>query len=165
MNSTENDRFLEELFKIVKDRGNCAALRHYWSETTRYQSYPLLGQLGALHDERKTILTALYAEHPHHEIGKTLGKAALALGKRTGDEHPFDRHFRRLLACDDITDLAQQLHRLVRRLKREGIGLDYSGLYKDLNFWANHCEKVKVNWAADFWEAPSPEGKKKEAAP
>lgn len=151
---TENT-FLSRLRRICGDRGNRAALRRYWSPTTRHQAYPLLGQLGALDDKRKTILVTLYAEHPEHQKSQGIGKAALRLGKREGGEHPYDRHFKRLLACDTLDDLAQQLHRLVKRLQREGIGLDYEMLYKNLNFWANYAEDIKVRWAADFWQAPA----------
>jgi CRISPR type I-E-associated protein CasB/Cse2 len=148
-------QFLTRLQSVVADRGNRAALRRYWSPTTRHQAYPLLGQLGALSDDRKTILAALYAEQPEQQNGQSVGKAALKLGDRDKDgKHPYDSHFRRLLACDSLDDLAQQLHRLVKRLQREGIGLDYAELLKNLNFWANYSEDVKVRWAADFWQAP-----------
>lgn len=154
METDTQQEFRSHLERIVADRGNRAALRRYWSPTTRHQAYPLLGQLGALRDERKAILAALFAEHPEAQTGQSVGKAALRLGERRDGEHPYDRHFRRLLACDSLDDLAQQLHRLVKRLQREGIGLDYAELHKNLNFWANYRESVKVRWAADFWQAP-----------
>ncbi|MFT5623126.1 MAG: CRISPR type I-E-associated protein CasB/Cse2 [Bacteroidia bacterium] len=154
METDTKNSFLPRLQAIVTDRGNRASLRRYWSPATRHQAYPLLGQLGALRDDRKTILAALYAEHPEHQNGQTVGKAALRLGDRKEGDHPYDRHFRRLLACDSLDDLALQLHRLVRRLQRKGIGLDYTELQKNLNFWVNYREDVKVRWAADFWQAP-----------
>lgn len=155
MEDTTENTFLTRLRHTCADRGNRAALRRYWSPTTRHQAYPLLGQLGALRDERKTILVALYAEHPEEKKGQSIGKAALRLGERKDGEHPYDRHFRRLLASDLIGDLAVQLHRLVKRLAREGIGVDYEMLYKNLNFWTNYREGIKVGWAADFWQAPT----------
>lgn len=154
MENEIKNTFLPRLQKIVDDRGNRAALRRYWSPATRHQAYPLLGQLGALEDERKTILAALYAQHPEHQLGQSVGKAALRLGERKDGEHPYDRHFRRLLACDTLQDLGQQLHRLTKRLQREGIALDYEELHKNLNYWANYKEDVKVRWAAGFWQAP-----------
>ncbi len=150
--------FIAWLAKALDDqhRGDRAALRRYWSPTTRHQAYPILGKLGALGDDRKTTLCALYAEHPLHKTGNTIGKAAGLLGDRKEGDHPFDRHFRRLIACDDHHDLAQQLHRLVKRLSRDGIALDYAALHRDLNFWANYSENVKLQWAAQFWQAPLP---------
>lgn len=146
--------FFSHLARLAADTGKRAALRRYWSPTTRHQAYPVLGELRALRDERKAILAALYAVHPVHQEGQSLGKAAFRLGKREGGEHPYDRHFKRLLACDTLDDLKHQLHRLVKRLTRDGFGLDYESLYKDLNYWKDHSENVKVGWAADFWQAP-----------
>jgi CRISPR type I-E-associated protein CasB/Cse2 len=155
MKTETKNTFLSRLRQLVdKDRGNRAALRRYWSPATRHQAYPILGRLGALEDKRKSILAALYAEHAEHRAGQTVGKAALRLGDRKEGEHPYDRHFRRLLACDTLEDLAQQLHRLSKRLQREGIGLDYEELHKNLNYWSKYREDVKVRWAADFWQAP-----------
>lgn len=149
--------FIARLQKLAHDRerGQRAALRKYWSPTTRHQSYPVLGLLNALGNEQKTILAALFAEHPKHQGNVSVGKAALLLGDRKDGDHPYDRHFRRLLACDDLPDLGQQLHRLVKRLSREGIGLDYADLHKRLNFWTNYRENVKLHWASDFWQAPN----------
>ncbi len=163
-----SDPFLDRLRRLDDDRGKLAALRRYWSPATRHQSYPVLGQLGALEDVRKSVLAALYAEHPDHAAGVTVGKAALRLGERKDGEHPYDRHFRRLLACQELGspadpgDLAQQLHRLVKRLDREGVALDYHSLLINLRSWTKTSnpglrEDVKLRWAADFWRAPLPE--------
>ena len=163
--STTDSTFIDHLRRALdgdRKRGERAALRRYWSPATRSQAYPILGQLGALNDSRTAILAALYAEHPVHQSGLTVGKAAAGLGDRKEGEHPFDRHFRRLLSCQEIGhthepgDLATQLHRLVKRLDREGIGLDYAALHKNLNFWKNYRDKVLLGWASDFWGAPVP---------
>jgi len=161
MPTTNDTRTRNDFWKQVdefcsRNRGDRASLRRYWSDTTRHQSYPVLGQLGALRDERRTILAALYAVHPSHKIGSGVGRAALRLGDRKDGEHPYDRHFRRLLSSDSLEDLGRQLHRLAKRLEREGIPLDYERVHRDLNFWKDYDEKVKVEWAADFWQAPIP---------
>jgi len=151
----QND-FWKQVDEVCKDRGNRAALRRYWSDTARHQSYPVLGRLAALRDPRRAILAALYAVHPSHQTGSGVGRAALRLGDRKDGEHPYDRHFRRLLASDSLDDLGHQLHRLAKRLEREGVPLDYERLYFDLNRWRNSAERVKVEWAAEFWQAPMP---------
>ena len=163
MDTKTKNTFLERLQTIAKDRGNRAALRCYWSPATRYKAYPVLGRLYALENNRKEILAALYAEHAKPETanvnvpGQSVGKAALKLGDRENDKHPYDLHFRRLLASDSLKDLSQQLYRLVKRLEREGIGLDYERLWEDLNCWTNYSERVKYKWAADFWRSPTPQ--------
>lgn len=173
MNTEIKNTFLERLQAIAKDRGNSAALRCYWSSATRHKAYPVLGHLHALEDKRKEILAALYAEHAKSETvnvhvpGQSVGKAALRLGDRENDRHPYDSHFRRLLASDSLQDLSQQLHRLVKRLERGNkhgsICLDYEQLWKDLNFWANYSENVKYKWAADFWRSPIPPSNQEDA--
>lgn len=158
--STNHDAFLQRIEKALQDRGKSAALRKYWSTATRHHAYPILGLLGALEDPRKAILCALYAQHPQHKEGMTVGKAALALGVSKDGEHPFDRHFRRLLACEELGtvadpgDLAQQLHRFLQRLSSNGIPLDYRELHKNLNYWGKWTDAVKLSWASDFWQAP-----------
>jgi CRISPR type I-E-associated protein CasB/Cse2 len=152
----DHSAFVKRLEKALEHRGDRAALRKYWSPTTRHHSYPILGKLRSLEDKRKTVLAALYAEHPEQHEGISVGRAALRLGERKDGDHPYDNHFRRLLACDDLDDLAQQLHRLVKRLAREGIGFDYAFLHRDLNFWTNYRDRVKLRWAADFWQAEIP---------
>lgn len=166
--TTNHDAFLDNLTRAAADRGKRAALRKYWSPATRHQAYPVLGQLGALTDARKAILAALYAEHPEHREGNTLGKAALRLGERKDGEHPYDRHFRRLLACEELGttadpgELAQQLHRFVKRLARAAspVSIDYQLLLLDLRCWTKTSnpklrDDVKLRWAADFWQAPA----------
>lgn len=152
----QNDDFIAALQRLCKDRGHTAALRRYWSPTTRHHSLPVLGRLGAIGDDRTATVAALYAVHPLHVTGASIGRAAFQLGKPKDGEHPYDRHFRRLLACDDLIDLAPQLYRLVKRLERDGIGLDYAKLLKELRFWSTgHAESVKTSWAKDFWQAPN----------
>lgn len=150
-----NSSFITQLAKLCEDRGHSASLRRYWSETTRPAALPILGRLGAIGDDRKSIVAALYAVHPAHAEGLGIGRAALRLGERKDGEHPYDRHFRRLLACADLDDLAPQLHRLVKRLSREAVPLDYSKLLTQLRFWTSgHAEGVKTDWAKEFWQAP-----------
>lgn len=151
-----NANFIAQLARLCEDRGHSAALRRYWSETTRSAALPILGRLGAIGDERTSTVAALYAVHPSHVEGQGIGRAALRLGDRKDGEHPYDRHFRRLLACEELSDLAPQLHRLIKRLSREGIPLDYGKLLKQLRFWSTgHAEGVKTDWAKEFWQAPA----------
>jgi CRISPR type I-E-associated protein CasB/Cse2 len=153
----EPNSLVDILAKVVEDRGKRAALRRYWSPATKHVAYPALGQLHALTDERRAIVACLYAEHPEHRAGVGVGKAARLLGQAKDGEHPYEKHFRRLLACRELEDLKPQLHRLVKRLSREGVGLDYTKLHENLNYWtksSDRAEVVKLRWAADFWQAP-----------
>ena len=177
---TINKAFIEDLKKIAKDRGNRAALRCYWSTATQHKAYSLLAQLGALKSEPRTILAALYAEHAKRENfnadlpQQDIGKAAREIGKdkfKKDEKHPYEMHFRRLLASNSFDELARQLHRLVKRLEREQIGLDYEQLLINLFTWKKadkvdepqKREKIKIGWAADFWQSPIPSTNQEDA--
>lgn len=154
----QNDEFITSLQRLCQDRGHAASLRRHWSPATRHQAFPVLGRLGAIGRLPQSTVAALFAVHPQHAAGTGIGRAALRMGERKDGEHPYDRHFRRLLACDDLDDLAPQLYRLVKRLERDGIGIDYALLLRDLRLWAaGHAEMIKTDWAKDFWQAPNPE--------
>ena len=68
-----------------------------------------------------------------------------------------ERHFRRLLAADDLDDLAPRLQHLVRRLQQEGIPLDYAVLLGNLRRFSNDPQTVRTQWAMSFWQAPAEE--------
>jgi CRISPR type I-E-associated protein CasB/Cse2 len=160
----QNEDFVASLTKLCADRGHRAALRRWWSTGTRHYAYPILGRLFALDDDRKTLLAALYAVHSkdsapaHVSGGMNIGSAALKLAGGSTSANGFDsmeRHFRRLLAADDLEDLGPQLHRLVKRLEREFISLDYARLLGDLRQFRTNPEAVKTRWALAFWQAPA----------
>jgi CRISPR system Cascade subunit CasB len=160
----QNEDFVSALAKVCADRGHRAALRRWWSEGTRHYAYPILGKLFALDDDRKTLVAALYAVHskdstPAHISGAhSIGSAALKLGGGSPSANGFDsmeRHFRRLLAAESLDELRPQLHRLVKRLERESIPLDYAQLLGELRQFRNNPESVKTRWALAFWQAPA----------
>jgi CRISPR type I-E-associated protein CasB/Cse2 len=160
----QNEDFITRLVGICSDRGHRAALRRWWSEKTRHFAYPVLGRLFALDDSRKTLLAALYATHSkdsspaHVPNSHSIGSAALKLGGNSTQADAFpsmERHFRRLLSAQSPDDLGSQLHRLVKRLERESIPLDYARLLGDLRRFGNDPEAVKTRWAVAFWQAPA----------
>lgn len=160
----QNEAFVASLVGLCADRGLRAATRRWWSKGTRHYAYPILGRLFALNDDRKTLIAALYAVHamgsaPAHAAGSnSIGGAALNLGGGSTGASGFDsmeKHFRRLLAADDLDDLGPQLHRLVKRLERAGIPLDYARLLGDLRQFRINPEAVKTRWALAFWQVPT----------
>jgi len=160
----KNEEFITALTGLLHDRGLVANLRKWWSPATRYFAYPVLGRLRALGDDRKILIAALFAVHatagrpPHSAGGASIGKAALTLagGLKGAGFGSMEKHFRRLLAANDLADLGLQLHRLVKRLERESIPLDYARLLSDLRQFGKSPERIKTNWALDFWQAAEP---------
>lgn len=155
----ENEKFVAALERLLSDRGAVASLRKWWSATARHYAYPILGRLRALEDDRRTILAALFAVHatggrsPHSSGGSSLGTAALRLagGSKGAGFESMERHFQRLLAAKSLEDLSAQLVRLVKRLERDSIPLDYVQLLTDLRQFHTIPEKVRIRWSRDFW--------------
>jgi CRISPR system Cascade subunit CasB len=160
----QNADFVAQLVKLCKDdRGHRAALRRWWSDGTRHYAYPVLGRLTmGVTDVRRSMVAAIYATHskegktPHKERGTSIGHAALRLGKRNEKgEHPYDHHFRRLLACSTTTELGPLLNRFVKRLSTNDDGyvsLDYVVLLGDFRRFNSNPQAVKTQWAKDFWK-------------
>ena len=151
-----NQKFLSDLTRACEDRGQSAALRRYWSEATRHDAFPVLGRLRAIGNDPRSFVAALYAVHPHHsDSARSLGQTCLRVAG--GEVENYETHFRRLLSCDELEDLAGQVYRVIRRASREGAGLpvNYLRLLKDFAFWRDYRESVKTRWAQDFWQAPA----------
>jgi len=168
MNAIEektNDALIVKLLKLQDDRGSISHLKRFWSPATLHYAYPILGRLPLSDFKRKDPITAwpdaitaaLFAVHPKHQLGgMSIGKAALSLGDRKEDKHPYDSHFRRLLACESLEEVSKQLLKLLRRLDRdrEGHPLDYNQVMWDLRNWEKESDKVKTRWAMHFWNTP-----------
>lgn len=157
----QNRRFVARLEKMLGeqgDRGERAALRRWWSESTRGYALPVLGRLGALDEWSATnprlLVAALFAENPRHDQGsRGIGSTCLALGRKADGEPVYEAHFRRLLSAESLDDLGDQLHRAIRRAAREPVSVNYEQLLSDLRQWRTNRERVKTRWAMQFWRA------------
>ena len=152
-----DDPFVEKLLKLGNDRGSLSHLKRFWSATTLHYAYPVLGRLGVPDPKHPDAMTAaLFSIHPRHQLGGPgIGRAALSLGDRKEDKHPYDSHFRRLLSCDSLEDASWQLLKLMRRLEREGKEIDFNQVMWDLRNWDKKSADVKTRWAMHFWQAPA----------
>jgi CRISPR system Cascade subunit CasB len=145
-----DEELVQKLVATCRDRGSSAELRRYWSPATRHYAFPVLGRIGVASPRSADAVTAaLYALNPRHDVGGL--RPGQALQRFAGGEDSFDAHVRRLLASDDLDDVADQLQRLFVRLDREGISLDYNRLLWDLRNWAKQSEDVKTRWGQDYW--------------
>jgi len=145
-----DEELIQKLVATCRDRGSSAELRRYWSPATRHYAFPVLGRIGVTSPHSPDAVTAaLYALNPRHITGGL--RPGQALQRFAGGEDSFDAHVRRLLASDDLDDVADQLQRLFVRLDRESISLDYSRLLWDMRNWAKKSEDVKTSWGQDYW--------------
>lgn len=145
-----DEELIQRVIAACRDRGSAAELRRYWSPATRHYAFAVLGRIGVTSPRSADAFTAaLYALNPRHAAGGP--RVGQALQKFGGGEDSFDAHVRRLLASDDIEEVADQLQRLFVRLDREGISLDYNRLLWDLRNWSKKSEEVKTRWGQDYW--------------
>jgi CRISPR type I-E-associated protein CasB/Cse2 len=81
---------------------------------------------------------------------------ALATGEGRGEDGlaTFDARFRRLLACAGSTEVCDHLTGILRAAERNGIAINFVQLLLDLQSWG---ERVKVQWATEYWGHPSRE--------
>jgi CRISPR type I-E-associated protein CasB/Cse2 len=157
-------KFVERLIELEKrnNRGRLAELRRALSPTTEHQAWPALGALAgplAFKPNRRLIyqtVGGLFALHPVHEAIGNLGVTCRHLAK--GREEAFERRFRRLLACDSLEDLRDQLLRLVKMAKAAAKALDYFELFANMQHFRYDPQRVKVEWAREYWSAPHLEG-------
>lgn len=156
--------FVERLIELEKrnDRGRLAELRRGLSPTTEHQAWPALGALAgplAFKPNGRLIyqtVGALFALHPAHKAIGNLGVTCRHLAQ--GREDAFERRFRRLLACDSLEDLRDQLVRIVKMAKSADKAVDYFQLFKDMAWFRSNPQRVKVEWAREYWSAPRLEG-------
>lgn len=159
-NTKANDPFINKLIDACDDPGSAAALRKYWSPTTAHYAYPILGRLRVPNLKHPDAITAaIYSINPNHKkSGNSVGKACLQLAGGRINASGFDTfepHMQRLLASTELDDLKPQLRRISIRLKHAGIHIDYNRLMWDLRKWNKQSDKVKTQWAMQFWQAPA----------
>lgn len=142
------------------DRGVMAALRCLLIEDMRFRGWQQLAALGGIGVLPVETVAGLYAFHPAEKKDDSYnwGDAcrALAETRRRGDENkesamdknPFDRRFRRLLACDSQIELCTHLVDVVRGMKAKDIPINYENLYDDIVWWG---DKVRERWAIHYW--------------
>jgi CRISPR type I-E-associated protein CasB/Cse2 len=153
------DRFVAYLGGLGTDRGTMADLRHGFSEGTEYRAWSHIAPWCDLTNDRERSIAltvaAGFATHGGSDarvgnLGATLRHVAKGKGQSDSGLASFEGRFRRLLACNSPAELCALLPGILRAAARQGVGVDYARLYRDLTFW-NAETNAKVAWAAAFW--------------
>ncbi len=161
--SSHITRFLEHLQAMVRDRGVMADLRHGLSKATEYRAWPHIAPWCRLdNDRQRRIWLTTAAGFAIHQRTTGSGNMGTVLrGVATGDGRgadglaTFDARFRRLLACPSATEVCDHLPGILRAAERQGVGVNFVRLFKDLLYWN---DRVKVQWAQEYWSTPVDEG-------
>lgn len=105
--------------------------------------------LYALHQQSKDMRS-----ENMNEPGRGLGEAAAGLTDENGEmTEAVRRRFNATATSADITELAWHLKEIIQLLKREGIGLDYGELARDLYSYQfpDGMSSVRLKWGRDFY--------------
>ena len=144
---------IQKLLSLSYERGTLAELRRFWSPTTLHYAYPVLGRLGIPDPHHPDAITAaIFAINPTHSSGGNGVGGACRILYRDQENESSDRHFRRLLSSEQLSEVGEQLYRISKRLERESIALDYTKLLWDLRNWAKKSAEIKTKWAMGFWQ-------------
>jgi CRISPR system Cascade subunit CasB len=96
------------------------------------------------------LVAALFASHPLHEGGGSLGTA---LAKINGESGSIEGRFQLLLAARPER-LSGPLRQIVSLLAARGVPLDWKRLLEDLCAWDYPEKPVQQRWARHFYKAP-----------
>lgn len=105
--------------------------------------------LYALHQQGREIRSECM-----NEPGQGIGKAvAMLIDMDEGKTEAMRRRFNAMATSGDITELAWHLKGIVQLLKKEGIGLDYPELARNLYGYQfpEGSASVRLKWRRDFY--------------
>ncbi len=150
--------FVGALRRARNDRGKLAALRRGLTNNPRMHvdAWPVVANLGGdIGQPVFVAVAALFASHPEESNARNLGETCRRIAQGDGKEiiESFERRFRRLLACNDVADVIDQLRSWVRLAASKGVGVNYESLFADLWYWPWYADDIRVRWAKSFWQS------------
>lgn len=151
------------LYSVKEDRGVMADLRRGFNEDTQNRTWPHIAQFCDLNNNRERIIVQTVAagfatckeSAKGGNIGATMRKIAMGDGKGKEGLSSYEARFRRILSASSAEELCGFLPGIIKTAEGKGVGINFYQLYRDLFYWS---EKVKINWAAEYWGTPKPEG-------
>lgn len=144
-------RFMTYLRQFQTDRGALSNLRSALSEARRQRAWPLLGGFpSAIGNPAFETAAALWASAPENATSADVNLGHTLRGL-SAEHNSFEGRVQRLLTCDH-DEIAARVVPVVRAAQAKGIAVNYTRLLSDLLWWN---DRVKVEWAKAFWEAPA----------
>lgn len=154
-----DERFVGAILQgCDRDKGFSARLRRADNPATEYQSWEVLGVLGVdlEHDDRRlpyvTVAAAIAKSKSTTNGQMTLGQAIAACYEDGRDSSQAKTRLRRLLACDELTEVCRILRPILSLIdSKAGKSLDYVRLLRQLRNFPFHAESIKAEWAQEFY--------------
>jgi len=140
------------------DTGFRASIKKADNPDTEFYSWEILAEYGVdLRNEveRKaccTILAAAVRSESASDGNISLGKALVLSYGGESDNSAARARLRRLLSVQDVPELCSVLRSLLKFIQGKGIRIGYGKLLSDIDYFAVHPDKVKANWAQQFFD-------------
>lgn len=155
-------RFVEAIIERCRqDKGLAARLRRADNPATEYQSWELLATYGVdLEKERErlpfvTVAAAIAKAKAEHNGKLTLGRALAACYEEGRESSQAKARLRRLLACSELAELVRHLRPVLTLINsKAGQPLDYQRLLGQLCSFAYDAQRIKAQWAQEFYGQP-----------
>ena len=150
---SREESFIDYLILNKNDNGYIAKWKHADIPNTSFMAWEVLAPWCE-------DLTNPYLREPLEIIGAAFVRrnkdynGTLSLGKAlyrcypSDDNNPGKAKLRRLLSCTNTIEICSSIKPVLRLIDSKDIDLDYVKLLKDLKWFD---EKVKINWAQDFF--------------
>lgn len=150
--------------RCQEDKGLAARLRRADNPATEYQSWEWLAHWhvdlekpGERHPWA-TVAAAIARAKPAANGGLRLGQAIGQCFKDGAKDDQAKARLRRLLACNDTAEACRILRPTLKLIEsRVTQPLDYSRLLKQLRSFHYDAERIRAQWAQEFYRQPTTE--------
>lgn len=151
------------------NKGLAARLRRADNPATEHQSWEVLGSLGV--DLEKdyqrlpfvTVAAAIAKSKAERNGNLTLGRAIAACYVDGNQSEQATVRLRRLLACDELAETCRILRPILTLIESKvGQPLDFVRLLKQLRNFHFNEQRIKAQWAQEFYGQPAQVGSKEE---
>ncbi|SFU56782.1 type I-E CRISPR-associated protein Cse2/CasB [Pseudoduganella namucuonensis] len=156
------ERFVSHvLSRCQDDKGFAARLRRADNPATEHQSWELLATFGIpLEYEHprlayQTVAASIARAKAGGNGTLTLGRAIAACYDDGRDSEQARARLRRLLSCDDASELCRILRAQLSLIDSKAAQpLDYIRLLKQLLHFNRDSQRIKAQWAQEFYLQP-----------
>ena len=145
-----------------QDKGLAARLRRADNPATEYQSWELLASydIALEHEQQRlpfvTVAAAIAKAKTERNGVLSLGQGIAACYEDGRDSTQAKARLRRLLACDDLSELCRILRPLFSLIDSKAARpLDYLRLLKQLQRFSFNGQQIKAQWAQEFYGQPA----------
>lgn len=146
------------LSRCQDDKGFAARLRRADNPATEYQSWDLLASFGIPleYDHPRLAYQTIAASIARAKVttngNLTLGRAIAACYDDGNNSDQAKARLRRLLACDDAAELCRILRGQLSLIdSKAGYAIDYQRLLKQLLAFNFDAQRIKAQWAQEFY--------------